>query len=125
MIYLKGTVDEGIWLQSKPTTTITCWCDSDRVAYPNTRRSGYVVKFGDSIVSWKSKKPHIISRSSAEAEYRSMTSAVTEVTWLLGLFNELSESIQLPTTVLSDRKSVIQLVANSMFHERIKHIEID
>lgn len=54
-----------------------------------------------------------------------MASAVVEVTWLLGLFNELNMSIQLPITVLSDSKSAIQLAANAIFHERTKHIEID
>ena len=76
-------------------------------------------------MSWKSKKQQTVSRSSAEAEYRSMTSAVAEVTWLIGLFNELNVSIQMPITVWSDSKSAIQLAANPVFHERTKHIEID
>ena len=127
MRYLKGTVGQGIWLKAQSATTITCWCDSDWVACPNTRRSvtGYIVKFGDSLVSWKSKKQQTVSRSSAEAEYRSMASAVAEVTWLIGLFNELNVSIQMPITVWSDSKSAIQLAANPVFHERTKHIEID
>uniref|UniRef100_A0A3Q7FM93 Reverse transcriptase Ty1/copia-type domain-containing protein n=1 Tax=Solanum lycopersicum TaxID=4081 RepID=A0A3Q7FM93_SOLLC len=89
--YLKGSVGQGIWLHSEPTNIITCWCDSDWAACPNTRRSitGYVIKFGESLVSWKSKKQQTVSRSSAEAEYRSMASAVSEITWLLGLFKEL------------------------------------
>jgi len=125
--YLKGTDGQGIWLHSEPTNILTCWCDSDWAACPNTRRSitGYVIKFGDSLVSWKSKKQQTVSRSSAEAEYRSMASAVSEITWLLGLFNELGVSIQLPITVFSDSKSAIQLAANPVFHERTKHIEID
>ena len=51
--YLKGTVGQGIWLKAQPATTLTCWCDSDWAACPNTRRSvtGYIVKFGDSLVS--------------------------------------------------------------------------
>uniref|UniRef100_A0A3Q7IG12 Reverse transcriptase Ty1/copia-type domain-containing protein n=1 Tax=Solanum lycopersicum TaxID=4081 RepID=A0A3Q7IG12_SOLLC len=89
--YLKGSVGQGIWLHSEPTNTITCWCDSDWAACPNTRRSitGYVIKFGESLVSWKSKKQQTVSRSSAEAEYRSIASVVSEITWLLGLFKEL------------------------------------
>ena len=67
--YLKGTAGQGIWLQSKPANELSCWCDSDWVAYHNTRRSitGYVVKFGESLVSWKSKKQQTVSRSSVEA----------------------------------------------------------
>jgi len=53
--YLKGTVGQGIWLQAQPAITLTCWCDSDWAACPNTRRSvtGYIVKFGESLISWK------------------------------------------------------------------------
>ena len=125
--YLKGSVGQGIWLHSEPTNIITCWCDSDWAACPNTRRSitGYVIKFGESLVSWKSKKQQTVSRSSAEAEYRSMASAVSEITWLLGLFKELGVNVQLPITIFSDSKSAIQLAANPVLHERTKHIEID
>ena len=54
-----------------------------------------------------------------------MASAVAEVTWLIGLFNELNVSIQMPIKVWSDSKSAIQLAANPVFHERTNHIEID
>lgn len=54
-----------------------------------------------------------------------MTSAHAEVTWLLGLFIELGVSIQLPVTIMSDSKWAIQFAANSVFHEKTKHIEID
>uniref|UniRef100_A0A3Q7J9B7 Reverse transcriptase Ty1/copia-type domain-containing protein n=1 Tax=Solanum lycopersicum TaxID=4081 RepID=A0A3Q7J9B7_SOLLC len=96
--YLKGSVGQGVWLHSELTNIITCWCDSDWAACPNTRISitGYVIKFGESLVSWKSKKQQTVSRSSAEAEYRSMASAVSEITWLLGLFKELGMNVQLP-----------------------------
>lgn len=62
--YLKGTVGQGIWLKAQVATELVCWCDFDWDACPNTRRSvtGYMVKFGESLVSWKSKKQHTISR---------------------------------------------------------------
>ena len=93
-------------------------CDSNWAACPNTRRSitGYVIKFGESLVSWKSKKQQTVSRSSAEAEYRIMASAVSEITWLLGLFKKLGVDVQLPITILSDSKSAIQLATNAVLH---------
>uniref|UniRef100_A0A3Q7HVG0 Reverse transcriptase Ty1/copia-type domain-containing protein n=1 Tax=Solanum lycopersicum TaxID=4081 RepID=A0A3Q7HVG0_SOLLC len=89
--YLKSTIEQGVCLQAKAADTLTCRCDSDWAACPNTRRSvtGYIIKFGDSLISWKSKKQDTVSRSSIEAEYISMASVVAEVTWLLGLFKKL------------------------------------
>ena len=66
-----------------------------------------------------------MSRSSAEAKYRSMASAVAEINWLVGLFHELKVPITLPISVFSDSNLAIQLANNPVFHERTKHIEID
>ncbi|XP_070017419.1 uncharacterized mitochondrial protein AtMg00810-like [Nicotiana sylvestris] len=121
--YLKNALGLGVFMKAESTQHLTCWCDSDWATCPNTKRSmtGYVVKFGESLVSWKSKKQQTISRSSAEAEYRSMASAVAEVTWLLGLFQELGVVITQPVVV---RKATIQIAANPIFHERTKHIKL-
>ncbi|XP_018627873.1 uncharacterized mitochondrial protein AtMg00810-like [Nicotiana tomentosiformis] len=56
--YLKGSPGQGIFLKNNPCTQLTVFCDSDWAACPNIRRSvtGYIVKLGDSIISWKSKK---------------------------------------------------------------------
>ncbi|XP_019246328.1 PREDICTED: uncharacterized protein LOC109225979 [Nicotiana attenuata] len=93
--YLKGALGQGILMASGHTWELTCWCDSDWAACPNTKRSvtGYVIKFGSSLVSWKSKKQQIVSMSSTEAEYRSMAAATAEIIWLLGLFKDLGVKI--------------------------------
>uniref|UniRef100_A0A1S3XYG4 Uncharacterized mitochondrial protein AtMg00810-like n=1 Tax=Nicotiana tabacum TaxID=4097 RepID=A0A1S3XYG4_TOBAC len=51
----------------------------DWASCPSTRKSvsGFIVKYGESLLSWKSKKHNTVSKSSAEAEYRSMASAVS------------------------------------------------
>lgn len=64
----KGTVGQSIWLYNAPTSLLTYWCNSNWVACPNIRRSltGYVIKFGEFLVSWKSKKQQTIFRSSID-----------------------------------------------------------
>jgi hypothetical protein len=40
------------------------------------------VFLGDNLVSWSSKRQKIISRSSAEAEYRAVANGMVEACWL-------------------------------------------
>ena len=77
-----------------------------------------MITYGNSLISWKSKKQNTISRSSAEAEYRSLASTVAEIIWLTGLFKELGVQVKLPVPIYSDSKSAIQIAANPVFHER-------
>lgn len=115
------------FLKKGEVTELTGYCDSDWASCPNTKRSvtGYVIKLGESLISWKSKKQQTVSRSSAEAEYRSMAAVVSELIWLSGLLQELNVSISAPIKLFSDSKSAIQIAGNPVFHERTKHIEID
>lgn len=79
---------------------------------------------GDSLVSWKSKKQHVVSMSSAEAEYRALASAASEVTWLTQLLMDFEVTIG-PTLLFCDNQAAIHIASNPTFHERSKHIEID
>jgi hypothetical protein len=79
--YLKGNPGQGLLLQVDDELQLNGYCNSDWASCPITRRSftGYFVMLGQSPVSWKTKKQHTISRSSTEAEYRSMAAAVSEL----------------------------------------------
>nr|XP_016492845.1 PREDICTED: uncharacterized mitochondrial protein AtMg00810-like [Nicotiana tabacum] len=65
------------------------------------------------------------TRSSTEAEYISLVSTVTKVIWLLGLFRELDVASHTSVPIYCDSKSSIQIAANHVLHELIKHIDID
>ncbi|WMV46827.1 hypothetical protein MTR67_040212 [Solanum verrucosum] len=127
MKYVKREPGLGVLLSSKQSNNLSVYCDADWAACPNTRRSvsGFLVKHGETLLSWKSKKQSVISRSSAESEYRSMANAVSELVWIIALLKELGNEVEQPAIVYSDSKAALQIAANSVFHERTKHIEID
>ena len=87
--------------------------------------TGYILLLGQSPVTWKSKKQHTISKSSAEAEYRAMASAAAEVTWVVRLLEELGVHDLQPVTLHCDNQSALHIAKNPVFHERTKHIELD
>ncbi|XP_059290465.1 uncharacterized mitochondrial protein AtMg00810-like [Lycium ferocissimum] len=84
--YVKHQPGQGLLLSSSCNHTITAYCDADWTPCPITRTSmtGFMIKIGNSLVSWKSNKQKVVSRSSTDAEYRSLATTTAELIWLLG-----------------------------------------
>ncbi|XP_016512829.1 putative mitochondrial protein AtMg00810 isoform X1 [Nicotiana tabacum] len=125
--HIKGTAGLGMFMPAKGNKELVVYCDSDWCLCVETRKSitGYIVKFGEAVISWKSKKQSIVSRSSAESEFRNMAATVAEVTWLVGLFGELGIAVTNPVQLFYDSKAAIQIATHPIFHERTKHFDID
>ncbi|KAI3511072.1 hypothetical protein L1887_18216 [Cichorium endivia] len=125
--YLKGSAGQGILLPKSGEPLLTAFCDSDWLGCPYTRRSrtGYLLMLGGAPISWKTKKQSVISRSSAEAEYRAMASTVSEILWVRWLLNDLQVHITNPTTLYCDNQAARHITNNPVFHERTKHVEMD
>lgn len=125
--YLKGTVDLGLHITPSSTHSLTTYSDADWAGCPDTRRStsGYCTFLGDNLISWSSKRQVTVSRSSAEAEYRSVAHVVAETCWLRQLLDELKRPVHHATVVYCDNISAVYLSANPVQHRRTKHIEID
>ena len=125
--YLSGTLDYGLHLTKSTHLNLTAFCDADWGSDPDDRKStsGFCVYLGANVVSWASKKQHIVSRSSTEAEYRSLAHTTAEVTWLSSLRGELQVPMTRLPEIWCDNQSTVLMAANPVLHSRTKHIELD
>nr|GEZ41365.1 integrase, catalytic core [Tanacetum cinerariifolium] len=55
---------------------------------PGRSRTRYLLLFSGSPISWKMKKQLVVSRSSAEAEYKAIASTVSEIVWVRWLLKD-------------------------------------
>jgi hypothetical protein len=67
------------------------------------------VFLGDNLVYWTSKRQPIVSRSSAEAEYRVVANGVAEASWLCQLLQELHSPLERSTLVYYDNVGAVYL----------------
>jgi hypothetical protein len=101
--------------------------DADWAGCVDSKRSisGQCFFIGSSLISWRTKKQTIVSRSSSEVEYRALTSATCELQWLLYLLKDLHVQCSKLPVLFCDNQSALHIASNPVFHERTKHLEID
>ncbi|XP_020530431.1 uncharacterized protein LOC110008268 [Amborella trichopoda] len=127
LCYIRGTSIRGLFFDSTSSLDLSAYADADWAGDPNTCRStiGYCVFLGSSLISWKTKKQDIVSKSSSKDEYRATSSVDSEIVWIHALFNEFGISISNPTPLYADNQSAIKIACNPIFHKRTKHINLD
>ena len=85
--------------------------------------SGYVFQFGQSTVSWCSRRQATVAKSSTEAEYVALSMAVQEVFWLRRLFSDFGITLNSATKLFEDNRGAIDLSRNPKHLNRTKHID--
>ena len=119
LCYLKGSVGKGLFLSASSSLTLVGYANSNWVGCPTTRRSttGYFTMLGFSPIFWKTKTQPTVSRSSTEAEYRSLAALTFELQWLKYLLSNLGINHSQPISVHCDSQAAIHIVENPVFHE--------
>jgi histone deacetylase 1/2 len=125
--YLKHTLSFGLTLHGSSSTLLSGFSDADWASCPDKRRStgGHAVFLGGNLVAWSSRKQPTVSRSSTEAEYKSVANATAEIIWIQGLLQELGIYLSRAPTLWCDNLGATYLSVNPVFHARTKHIEVD
>lgn len=141
----------GIFFQRGANLELKGFTDSDwGNSCPDTRRStgGYLFKLASGPVTWSSKRQPTVSRSTTEAEYKSLSNGAQEGVYLKRLVQEIQQTKLPPAIIrckdaqiatnlraastptrqdlhlLCDNVSAIKLAKNPVFHSRTKHLEI-
>ncbi|KAE8692320.1 hypothetical protein F3Y22_tig00110840pilonHSYRG00040 [Hibiscus syriacus] len=126
--YLAGAADYGLLFSADDTRLcVKAFSDADWAGDAGDRRSmtGYGVFLGNNLVTWVSKKQKTVSRSTMEAEYRSITEAAAEVTWVTTLLSDLGVKSPDDPVVWCDNTSAVALSANPVYHAKSKHVDLD
>ncbi|CAM8893240.1 unnamed protein product [Rhodiola kirilowii] len=125
--YIKMAPAQGLLYPARANLTLEGFCDADWASCPVSRRSttGYSIKLGPSLISWRTRKQSVVSRSSAESEYRAMAQTCCELVWIVAVLKDLRVSISTPIALYCDNVAAGHIARNPVYHERTKHIEID
>ncbi|GJX15717.1 nucleotide-binding alpha-beta plait domain-containing protein [Tanacetum coccineum] len=91
----------------------------------NKSMGGFAIYLGSNLISWIARKQRTVSCSFTEAEYKTLTDTVVELTWLQALLHELGIGSSSTPILWCDNLGATYLSANPIFHACIKNVEID
>ena len=125
--YLKGNPGRGVLFKKGESMILEAYTGVDYAGSLDDRSSTsrYCTLLGGNLVTWRSKKQNVESRSSVESEYRSMATGICELLWLKIILYDLKIKWERPMRLYCDNKSAIGIAHNLVQHDQTKHIEVD
>lgn len=125
--YLKGIVQFGLNLSNDFNFNLHMYSDVDQARDITNCAStlGIFIFLSKTPVNWSFKKQRTIAKSSIEAEYRAVASALAELNWIKNLLIELHISIKQVPIIYCNNIGATYLCENLVFHSQMKHIAVD
>ncbi|SPR00245.1 unnamed protein product (mitochondrion) [Plasmodiophora brassicae] len=110
--YLKTTKDMALkYPGCEQSEQLKLIVDSDHAGCPDTGRSttGYMIKFGECMITWKSVLQKTVALSTTEAEYMALCSGVRELLWVKQVCEFLQVKIEGPIAVFTDNTGAMAI----------------
>ena len=76
-------------------------------------------------MTWRSNKQSVVTSSSVEAEFSSMTLGICELLWVKIILEDLKVRWKAPMKLYCVNKSAINIVHNLVLHDCTKHVEVN
>ena len=126
LIYLKDTVDYGLWYPKFQDFALRAFTDADWERSVDDWKSTSGEKFylGDCLVSWLSNKQSSIALSTVEVEYIDVASCCTQFIWMKHTLEDVIVKYEHPIVINYDNSSAINISKNLVMHSKTKHIPI-
>jgi hypothetical protein len=123
--YVQGTI--GLGLKNRKDSLLRINAFSDVAGCPDDKHStgGFAIHLGSNLLSWSAHKQVTVSRSSTEAEYKSLANATAEVIWVQTIMTDVGICQSKTPCLWCDNLGSTYMTANPVFHARTKDIEID
>lgn len=125
--YLNKTKNYGLKFTKSNCQKInfSAYVDSDFANDIKDRKSisGFLIKFNNNIIEWKTRKQNVVALSSAESEYLALSSCVSECLFLGQMCSEILNCNIFPISIFEDNQSCIKM-ASTMETKRTKHIDV-
>ncbi|PKA62608.1 Retrovirus-related Pol polyprotein from transposon TNT 1-94 [Apostasia shenzhenica] len=120
-----GTHSLGLWYPKGVSPDLIGYSDVDFIGCKIDRKStsGTCQFFGNTLVSWSSRKQNSIALSTAKAEYVAARSCCAQLIWLKHQLIDYDITLD-HIPIKCDNTSAICLTKNPIQHSRTKHIEI-
>lgn len=124
--YLAGTINYSLYCYKSSKLNLTAYADADWANDPTDRRSysGFVVKLGNNVINWESRKQKCVALSSTEAEYLAITDVCKDISFIRSFLSEIFPN-EYHVTIFNDNQSAQKLLQTKEYnHKRTKHIDI-
>lgn len=131
MLYLKGSKELSLTLsgasnsQSKAKMKITAYCDSSFADCTGSKSTfGYYIFLNESPISWCSKTLPLVTMTTCESEYVTMSITLKEMIYLKQLLLELKQELDIKMQIWCDNESAVNLTKSRVISQRSKHIRL-
>jgi hypothetical protein len=138
--YLKGTCDKGLILRPDGVSGLEVYVDADFVGNWDPQdtlsrgtarsRHGYIVKYNNCPILWKSQMATEIALSSTESEYTGASAALREAIPVMELMKEMQEmnvrigdcKAKIHCKLYEDNSGALEILRHKKYRPRTKHL---